>query len=205
MQAKRGSSVIIGVGIVLIVATVIGGIIGLGGSSDKGGSRTVFAGKVGAYSLTLNRAPDPPVPDVPSRLTLRVQTAADAQPVDDASVMIVPNMPGMPMPGMTDARFSHTASGQYEVSVPVSMEGYWFFDVKLDNSRLGTAQFRFEDRVEKPATPWALIALLVVGLTVGAGLIAFGVLSGRHDGNDDDDEDAGPSQTEAVSSTARPG
>ena len=205
MQAKKGSSVIIGIGVVLIAATVIGGILGLGGSSDKGGSRTVFAGKVRVYSLTLNRAPDPPVPDVPSRLILRVQTAADAQPVDDASVMIVPNMPGMPMPGMTDARFSHTGSGQYEVSVPVTMEGYWFFDVKLDNPRLGSAQFRFEDTVEKPATPWVLIVLLIAGLTVGAGLIAFGVWGGRHDGNDDDDEDAGPSRTETVSSTARPG
>ena len=185
--------VLIGTGAALILVTLLLGVIGLGGSSDKGGSRTLYTGKVGAYSFKLDRAPDPPAPDIPARMSVLVQTVADGKPVDDVKVTVVPNMPGMPMPGMTDMEATHTGSGTYQASVPVTMEGYWFFDVKVENSRLGPAQFRFEDTVEKPATPWLLIALIVVGVTVGAGLVFAGMRGNRPDDDGDDDDDYPPS------------
>ena len=185
MTAKK---VLIGSGLILILITLIGGFIALSGGLDKGGSRNLYIGTVGNYNLKLDRAPDPPVPDVPSRFTVSVQTK-DGKPVDDAKVMIVPNMPGMPMPGMVDTAANHTSNGLYQTSVPVTMEGYWYFDVQVAENSFGSAQFRFEDPVAKPGTPWVLLGLLIAGVTIGAGLIFFGWRGNRPDDEDEEDDE----------------
>jgi hypothetical protein len=155
------------------------------------GGTPIFNGDIGNYNVYLVVSPSPPTPTVPAHLTLILTRKGADQPVTSATVLVEPNMPGMAMPGVGGQRFLQTPGrpNQYDVDVPVSMEGQWRFKVTITDPQLGTASFEADTKVEKPEAPWPIIIAILIALPLLAGLTWYFLFRGQEKNDDDDDED----------------
>ncbi|HEX2912642.1 MAG TPA: FixH family protein [Chloroflexia bacterium] len=155
------------------------------------GGTIIYNQDTGPFNVYLAVSPSPPTPNVPAHLTLLLTKKASDQPVTTATILVEPEMPGMAMPGTTGARFNQTQSrpNQYDVDVPVSMEGMWNFKITISDPQLGQTSFVAQAKVEKPDAPWPIIIAILVALPTLAALTWFFLFRNEKDDDDDDEED----------------
>jgi len=140
--------------------------------AQANGGTIVASGDKGPFNVTLLASPSPPSPEVPVHFTLILTGASSDKPINTATVIALPNMPGMAMPGSSPARFIQTPSrpNQYDVDIPVSMEGVWIMNIQIVDPQLGQTSFEVNLKVEKPSAPWGIIIGILVALPLLAGL-----------------------------------
>lgn len=174
----------------LVLITVVLGLA-LPASALANGGTPIYNGDVGNYNVYLLVSPSPPVPTLPAHLTMVITKKGSDTPVTAATVLVEPTMPSMAMPGSTGQRFIQTPSrpNQYDVDVPVTMEGDWVFKLTITDPQYGTASFTANAKVEKPDAPWPIIIAILIVLPVLAGLTWFFLFRGSSDKDDDDDDD----------------
>lgn len=156
------------------------------------GGTPIYNGDIGNYNVYLLVSPSPPVPTVPAHLTMVLTKKGSDQPVSSATVLVEPTMPSMAMPGVSGQRFIQTPGrpNQYDVDVPVSMEGEWTFKITITDAQFGTASFTANTKVEKPDAPWPIIIAILIALPLLAGLTWYFLFRGQDkDDDDEDDED----------------
>lgn len=153
------------------------------------GGTIVANGDKGPFNISLLASPSPPSPEIPVHLTLIVTKAGSDTPVKDATVIASPTMPGMAMPGAEPRRFFQTPSrpNQYDVDVPVGMEGLWSLNIQIISPELGQTAFDINLKVEKPSAPWGVIIGILVAMPLLAGLTWW--LLFRKAGAEDEDEE----------------
>ncbi len=161
--------------------------------SRANGGAAVFTQDSGPFNVQLFISPTPPVPTVPAHFTMIVTRRSSDVPVTDATAFVEPAMSGMPMPGVTGQRFIQNQSrpDQYDVDVPVAMEGVWNFKVTIVSPGLGTTNFIANAKVEKPDAPWPIIIAILVALPALAGL-TWWFLFRKQAEDDDEEEDPKP-------------
>jgi hypothetical protein len=155
------------------------------------GGTLIFSGDTGPFNVNLLISPSPPTPSVPAHFTMILTKKSSDQPVTTATITVEPEMPGMAMPGVVGARFiqSPARPNQYDVDVPVSMEGMWRFNIRIIDPQLGSTTFTADAKVEKPDAPWAIIIAILIGLPVLAGMTWFFLFRGQKDDDEDDEDD----------------
>lgn len=161
-------------------------------TSLANGGTLIFSGDTGPFNVNLLISPSPPTPSVPAHFTMILTKKSSDQPVTTATITVEPEMPGMAMPGVVGARFIQNAArpNQYDIDVPVSMEGMWRFNIRIIDPQLGSTSFTADAKVEKPDAPWAIIIAILIGLPVLAGMTWFFLFrSQKDDDEDDEDED----------------
>lgn len=121
----------------------------------------------GAYQVKVTTHPDrPTVGDIPTTIEVK----KDGQPVNGATVFVGADMPGMSM-GLRPAKAVEKESGQYEVSVPLSMEGMWKLTVEVDGADGKEAQ-QVSVVVGRGGSniagwlPWLLLAITIAAAAV---------------------------------------
>ncbi|MBN9388847.1 MAG: FixH family protein [Chloroflexi bacterium] len=154
------------------------------------GGTPIYNGDTGNFNVYLLISPSPPVPTVPAHLTMIITKKGTDTPVTAATVLVEPTMPSMAMPETGGQRFIQTPSrpNQYDVDVPVTMEGEWTFKLTITDPQYGTTSFTANAKVEKPDAPWPIIIAILIVLPVLAGLTWFFLFRGGNS-KDDDDED----------------
>ena len=154
------------------------------------GGTPIYNGDIGNFNVYLLISPSPPVPTVPAHLTMVVTKKGSDTPVTAATVLVEPSMASMAMPGSGGQRFIQTPSrpNQYDVDVPVSMEGEWTFKITITDPQYGTVSFNANAKVEKPDAPWPIIIAILIVLPVLAGLTWYFLFRGNKDKDDDEDE-----------------
>ncbi len=173
--------------LVLIVAVLT---LSLPANTLANGGTPIYNGDIGNFNVYLLISPSPPVPTVPAHLTMVITKKGSDTPVTAATVLVEPSMPSMAMPGSGGQRFIQTPSrpNQYDVDVPVSMEGEWTFKITIADPQYGTVSFNATAKVEKPDAPWPIIIAILIVLPVLAGFTWFFLFRGNND-KDEDDED----------------
>ncbi len=153
------------------------------------GGTPIYNGDIGNFNVYLVVSPSPPTPTVPAHLTMVLTKKASDQPVNTATVLVEPSMPSMAMPGSGGQRFLQTPGrpNQYDVDVPVSMEGDWTLKITITDPQLGTVSFVANTKVEKPDAPWPIIIAILIALPLLAGLTWYFLFRGQ-DNNEDEDE-----------------
>jgi hypothetical protein len=174
--------------LVLIVATL--GFL-IPSTTLANGGTPIYNGDVGNFNVYLLVSPSPPTPTVPAHLTMVVTKKGSDQAVTAATVLVEPSMPSMAMPGGAGQRFLQNPSrpNQYDVDVPVSMEGDWRFKITITDPQFGTTSFVAETKVEKPDAPWPIIIAILIALPLLAGLTWYFLFRGQDNEDDDDDDD----------------
>jgi hypothetical protein len=162
-------------------------------TSLANGGTLIFSGDTGPFNVNLLISPSPPTPSVPAHFTMILTKKSSDQPVTTATITVEPEMPGMAMPGMVGTRFiqSPARPNQYDVDVPVTMEGMWRFNIRVIDPQLGSTSFTADAKVEKPDAPWAVIIAILIGLPVLAGMTWFFLFRGQKDDDDEDEDDEG--------------
>ncbi len=140
--------------------------------AQANGGTIAVSGDKGPFNVTLIYSPSPPSPTVPLHLTMTVTKASSDNPVNSATVLATPAMPGMAMPGATPVRFVQAPArpNMYDADVPVGMEGLWSLTVQIIDPQLGQTSFDVSFKVEKPSAPWGVIIGILVALPALAGL-----------------------------------
>jgi hypothetical protein len=159
-------------------------------TANANGGSIVYQGDTGQFNITVLMNPTPAIPTAPLHFDVILTKRGSPDPVNTATVIIDPGMPGMDMPGVVPQRLgkSQTRPNQYEVDLDVSMEGLWRFKFQVVDPALGSANFTVDQKVEKVNAPWAVIVGIIVGLPILAGLSWF-FLFRKVDDDDEDDED----------------
>jgi YtkA-like len=159
-------------------------------ASANGGS-VVYQGDTGQFNIVVLMNPTPAIPTAPLHFDVILTKRNSPEPVNSATVIIDPSMPGMEMPGVVPQRLSksQTRTNQYEVDLDVSMEGLWRFQFQIIDPALGSASFTVDQKVEKVNAPWAVIVGIIVGLPVLAGLSWFFLFRKGDEDDEDEDED----------------
>ncbi len=117
----------------------------------------------GHYQVRLNTTPSSPtVGDTPTRIEVKTQ---EGEPVDDLTVFVGAEMPGMTM-GLRPIRALALGDGVYEATVPLSMEGLWKLEVEV-----GQENHEFTTIVARPHdmagfVPWLALALALFALAL---------------------------------------
>ena len=104
----------------------------------------------GPFRVQVEVAPEIPViGENVVRLTL---TDGAGVPVDDATISVVATMPAMnPMPEMRAfAEIGQTASGRYEGSFDLPMDGSWPLTIEIDKPGVGNARLSFDMATRRP-------------------------------------------------------
>lgn len=153
------------------------------------GGSIVYNGDTGPFNVVTMMNPSPANPTVPLHFDVIVTKRGSDQRVTSATITVNPSMPGMEMPGMNSTRLTQSFNrpNQYEIDIPLSMEGRWRFEFTLIDPALGSTNFVVDTNVAKPDAPWPIIIGILVGLPVLAGLTWFFLFKGN--GQDDDDEE----------------
>jgi hypothetical protein len=153
------------------------------------GGTILTDGDKGPFNITLVASPSPPTPEVPVHLTLIVTRVNSNKPVNDASIIATPSMPGMAMPGVEPKRFLQTVARPniYDVDIPVGMEGLWNMNLQIISPELGQTTFDVSFKVEKPAAPWGVIIGILVALPLLAGVTWWFLFRGQ---SSEEEEDA---------------
>jgi hypothetical protein len=154
------------------------------------GGTIIVNGDKGPFNVSLLASPTPPSPEVPVHLTLILTKAGSDTQIKDATIIAKPTMPGMAMPGADEPkRFIQTTSrpNQYDVDVPVSMEGLWSLNVQIISPQFGQTSFDVNLKVEKPSAPWGVIVGILVAMPLLAGLTWW--LLFRKSGEDEEEEE----------------
>jgi hypothetical protein len=174
---------------VALLTIILTGLVVPLQASANGGS-IVYQGDTGQFNITVLMNPTPAIPTAPLHFDVILTKRGSPDPVNGATVIIDPSMPGMEMPGVVPQRLgkSQTRTNQYEVDLDVSMEGLWRFQFQVIDPALGSVNFTVDQKVEKVNAPWAVIVGIIVGLPVLAGLSWF-FLFRKTDEDDEDDED----------------
>lgn len=122
----------------------------------------------GVYQVEVITHPDQPsVGDIPTT----IEVTKDGQPVNGATVFVGADMPGMSM-GLRPAKAVEKENGQYEVSVPLSMEGMWKLTVEVDGAQ-GKETQQVSVVVGRGGSniggwlPWLLLAITIASAAVG--------------------------------------
>ena len=161
-------------------------------SASANGGTPIYNGDIGNFNVYLLVSPSPPTPVVPAHLTMIVTRKSSDDPVTEAVAMVEAEMIAIPTPGSTSLRFIQEPGrpNQYDVDIPVTMEGDWRFKITIDDPNFGTVSFNAEARVEKNDPPWPIIIALVISLPLFAGLTWYFLFreSGNLDAEDDEDE-----------------
>ncbi len=169
-------------------------------TSLANGGTPIYNGDIGNFNVYLLVSPSPPTPTVPAHLTMVLTKKASDQPVNTATVLVEPSMPSMAMPGSGGQRFLQTPGrpNQYDVDIPVSMEGDWTFKITITDAQFGAVSFVAITKVEKPDAPWPIIIAILVALPMLAGLTWYFLFRGqdKDDEDDEEDEDEGESMRE---------
>lgn len=169
-------------------------------TSLANGGTPIYNGDIGNFNVYLLVSPSPPTPTVPAHLTMVLTKKASDQPVNTATVLVEPSMPSMAMPGSGGQRFLQTPGrpNQYDVDIPVSMEGDWTFKITITDAQFGAVSFVANTKVEKPDAPWPIIIAILVALPMLAGLTWYFLFRGqdKDDEDDEEDEDEGESMRE---------
>lgn len=155
------------------------------------GGTPIYNGDIGNFNVYLLVSPSPPTPTVPAHLTMVLTKKASDQPITAATVLVEPIMPSMAMPGSGGQRFLQTPGrpNQYDVDVPVTMEGEWTFKITITDPQFGTASFTAKTKVEKPDAPWPIIIAILIALPLLAGLTWYFLFRGQDHDDDDEDDD----------------
>jgi hypothetical protein len=99
----------------------------------------------GAFSVSLNVAPDPPVPMQDALLELKL-VDFKGQPISGASVSLDLTMPGMQMP-MNRPEVVESGGGVYQAKTLFTMAGKWQIQVTVtDVSKSETFTFNLATR-----------------------------------------------------------
>lgn len=168
-------------------------------TGQANGGTVIFNGDTGPFNVYLVISPSPPTPNVPAHLTMQITRAGSDQKVTGASVFLEPSMPGMEMPGLTGQRFIQNPANpnQYDIDVPLTMEGLWRFKITIVDPQLGQTSFQADARVEKPDAPWPIIIAILVALPTLAAL-TWWFLFRKQDEDDEDDEDEDDSEDQSA-------
>lgn len=163
------------------------------------GGTPIYNGDIGNFNVYLLISPSPPTPTVPAHLTMVVTKKGTDQPVTAATVLVEPSMLSMPMPGSAGLRFVQMPGrpNQYDVDIPVTMEGDWRLKITIIDPLLGTVLFTADTKVEKSDIPWPIIIALLVALPLLAGLTWF-FLFKDESGLDEEDEEEEEDQRKIV-------
>ena len=164
------------------------------------GGTIVFVGDKGPFNITMIMSPSPANPEVPTHIDIIMTKKGTDQPVTAATIIVLPEMPGMAMPGVVGQRFTQRQGrpNQYEVDMPLNMEGLWRFNITISDPQLGSTTYTFDAKVEKIDAPWAVIVGILVALPVLAGLTWWFLFRNLNNDNDDDDGEKSQNQTEQV-------
>ncbi len=153
------------------------------------GGQIIYADNQGPFNVVISRSPSPPTPEVALHLSILLTRASSAQKVTDATVTIMPAMPGMDMPGTAPVRtYRGQTENTYDADIPVAMEGSWNFQVTVISPQFGNVTFTISDKVEKPQVPWVIIVGILIGLPLLAGLTWFFLF--RKTVDDEDEEES---------------
>jgi len=90
----------------------------------------VQTAQAGAYHLTFQVKPNPPVAPHLASLSIQVVTSASQQPITNARVMLTGNMVTMDM-GIDSVEAQSQGNGMYLASVQFSMSGTWQIQVMI--------------------------------------------------------------------------
>ncbi len=188
--STKAALIKVGLAVWLVLVLLTLGLLAMPRTGLANGGTVVFSGDTGPFNVNLLISPSPPTPSVPAHFTLLLTKKGSDQPVTSATITVEPEMPGMAMPGVVGARFIQAPGrpNQYDVDVPVAMEGSWRFNITITDPQLGSTRFTADAKVEKPDAPWAIIIAILVGLPVLAGMTWFFLFRGQKD-DDDEDED----------------
>ena len=159
-------------------------------NTQANGGTLVFNQDSGPFNIQLAISPTPPVPTIPAHFTMVVSKSSSDIPVADATSFVQATMTGMPMPGASGQRFIQNQSrpNQYDVDVPVTMEGNWNFSITIVSPSVGQTTFTAQSQVEKPDAPWPIIIAILVALPALAALTWWFLFRNQ---KDDDEEDEG--------------
>lgn len=160
-------------------------------SALANGGTPIYNGDIGNFNVYLLVSPSPPNPTVPAHLTMVLTKKSSDQPISAATVIVEPTMVSMPMPGSTGLRFVQPSGrpNQYDVDIPVTMEGDWRFKITISDPQFGTSSFVADTKVEKPDAPWGVIIAIVIALPLLAGLTWFFLFRDEGEIQDDDEDD----------------
>ncbi|MHB1590117.1 MAG: FixH family protein [Sulfuricella sp.] len=107
----------------IFFATLLVITLGLASCSSKTSPMQV-AQTAGAFSVSLNVDPDPPVPMQDALLELKLLDSKKGQPISGASVSLDLTMPGMQMP-VNRPEVVESGSGVYQAKTLFTMAGKW--------------------------------------------------------------------------------
>lgn len=160
-------------------------------TSLANGGTIVFVGDKGPFNITMIMSPSPANPDVPTHIDIIMTKKGTDQPVTSATIIVLPEMPGMAMPGVVGQRFSQQQGrpNQYIVDMPLTMEGLWRLNITISDPQLGSTEYTFDAKVEKIDAPWAVIVGILVALPVLAGLTWWFLFRNLNNDDDNDDDD----------------
>lgn len=192
----------------LIATALVSLVLAAPAIGQANGGTPVFNGDSGNFNVYLTISPSPPTPNVPAHFTMILTKKASDQPVTGATVFVEPTMTGMAMPGLAKQRFVQTQGrpNQYDIDVPVTMEGTWLFAVTIVDPGLGDTTFTVNTKVEKPDAPWPIIIAILVALPLLVGLTWFFLFRKTGDDDDDDETDDEPQESQKIAPkrTVRP-
>ncbi len=185
---------------------IAGLLVVIPGPARANGGTVIFNGDTGPFNVYLVLSPSPPTPTVPAHLTMLVTQKSSDRAITGATVLIDPEMTGMAMPGAERKRFvqSPDRPNQYDVDVPVAMEGIWRFKITIADPRLGTSTFSADTKVEKPDAPWPVILAILIALPVMAGMTWFFLFRGQQDEDVDEDVDEADQAEQGIARPKKP-
>jgi hypothetical protein len=110
----------------------------------------------------------------------------------------------MAMPGSEAIRaYRGGTENTYDIDFPVPMEGAWEYNIQVISPQFGQTSFVLKDKVEKPEVPWFLIAGILVGMPLMAGLTWYLLFRRSNDEDDkDEDEESTPRKPKARKQTS---
>jgi hypothetical protein len=154
------------------------------------GGAVVYQGDTAQFNITVLMNPAPATPTTPLHFDVILTKRGSPDPVNSATIIVDPSMPGMEMPGVAPQRMTKSPirPNGYEVGLEVSMEGLWRFQFQILDPTLGAANFTVEQKVQKLDAPWPVIVAIIVGMPVLAGLSWFFLFRNTEDETDEEAE-----------------
>lgn len=127
----RRNMLVLAVGIGFLLLTAWFGAFVSNVESQKAPTAHVQSKQVGAYTITLQVDPNPPVTTHPATLTFQIIRTGKQQLVTNARVFINGDMEDMNMQtGQTEAQ--RQSNGVYIMRLQFSMSGAWLLRVRLE-------------------------------------------------------------------------
>ena len=187
----------VGLALWIALSLLIGWAAGPGITQANGGA-LIYTQDTGPFNVQLALSPTPPVPTLPAHFTMILTRRSSEVRVTDATVLVEPTMNAMAMPGIASQRFvqNQARPDQYDVDVPVSMEGIWDFKINIISPTVGQTSFVANAKVEKPDAPWPIIIAILVALPALAGLTWYFLFRKQDDDEDDEGGETGKGKPE---------